>query len=219
MAQAGDYQRPAVAKPLVSFFLALAFALCSCLFANESANAEVKINLQDKHLENECDWAMYLDVQQVQKFNTEGSTLRPLSKVRISYRSFPRADRSQQDAKSQTLQEYWYKGRVPIGSRRYANPKFPLEGLGIIVLGKVDRKNNQADAIANVLLRLMIDLQFKNISTSIVWVPEDNFDDIAAALTYYNFCTESSLSTGKRLSIHLASRGSVREQIMFWGQQ
>lgn len=209
------YLRSAVAKPLVSSFLAIILLF----FASSAGYAEVKINLRDKHLENECDWAMYLDVQQVQKFNTENSTLRPLSKVRVTYRAFPRADKSQQNSEAETIQEYWYKGRVPIGSRRYSNPKFPLEGLGIIVLGSIDRKNGQPEAITNVLLRLMIDLQFKNIPTSIIWVPEKNFDDVASALTYYNFCTESSLSTGKRISIHLASRDSAREQIMFWGQQ
>lgn len=184
------------------------------------SSAEIKLNLRDEILEKESDWAMYLDVQDVQQqLSTKQSTLYPLSKVRVSFRSFPRTDKTvAKDSSSKTYEELWYHKRIPVASRRYLEPVFPDESLGIIVLGPSDSKNNHIEDITNALIRLLVNLQFKKASTSVVFVPEKNYDQISAALNYYNFWADYKLSSGSRMSIHLCSNSSVREDHFFLGK-
>lgn len=199
----------------------ICLALLSLFLNPASSFAEIRQNLNDQYLQAQCDWAMYLDVQDMkQSFKGPNSKLQPLSRVRISYRSFPRTKTSplKLQKESREYEQLWYHYRTPVGSRRYIEPQFPEESLGMIVLGPCDGKNKHAEQLTNALLRLMIDLQFKKASTSIVLVPENNYNEIAACLNYYNFWADYKLNTGKRMNIHLCSSTSSKDEIFYLGK-
>ena len=200
-------------KPILLSLICLSFLL-------PSFGREIKQTLEDEHLQKQCDWAMYLDVQDMQRyFDHPNSKLIPVSRVRVSFRAFPRTGSTlTKDKESKTYEELWYHLRTPIGSKRFMEPGLPEESLGIIVLGPSDRKNKHCEQLTNALLRLMVDLQFKKAATSNVIVPEASYDEIASCLNYYNFWADYKLNTGKRMNIHLCSDSSAREDYFYLGK-
>jgi hypothetical protein len=188
-------------------------------FVGGSLNAaEIKLNLKDERLETECDWAMYLDAQEMQQFlNYPKSTLHPLTRVRISYRAFPRINDEEGSApptNSKTFEEVWYAHRTPIGLRRRMQLQIKPESLGMIVLGPAQKKES-CQALSHALVRLLVELQFKQAITSTVVVPEENFDQIAEGLSYYHFEPGLRNAEGKQMSIMLSSASSTRQETFF----
>jgi hypothetical protein len=190
----------------------------SALVAFKSGSAsEIKMNLRDAILQQQCDWAMYLDVQDIQHFlNYEKSTLHPLSRVRVSYRSFPRSGTpAERQSDSKTYEEFWYYHRNPLGAKRYLEPNIRDSSLGVIVLGPAGTRADHCAALTNALLRLMIDLQFRQACTSIVLVNEENYDQIVSNLNYYHFSPGLKLGSGKQMTIHICSRSSAKEEYLY----
>jgi len=126
--------------------------------------------------------------------------------VRINVREFPRGTGSN-SAEARIYEEPWYHKGMPVGSRRFSQLDIATRNIGAIVVGASDVQAEQSQAISNALVRLMLDLQLKRISTGIVIVPTDSYDEIAACLGRYNFFTNTNidLQPGPQMSIHLRS--------------
>lgn len=200
-------------KRLLLASLAVSLTCFGATFIRSINAAEIKLNLKDPGLETECDWAMYLDAQEMQQYlKYPKSRLYPLTRVRISYRSFPRIDGEASESK--TFEELWYSHRTPVGLRRRMQPQINPESLGIIVLGPVPKKE-QCQALSHALVRLLVELQFKQAITSTVVVPEDNFEQIAEGLSYYRFEPGLKNTEGKQMSIMLSSASSSRQETFF----
>ena len=198
--------------------LLLLFSLVASFVGGSINAAEIKLNLKDERLETECDWAMYLDAQEMQQFlNYPKSRLHPLTRVRISYRSFPRINDdgpAEPPTNSKTFEELWYSRRTPVGLRRRMQLQIKPESMGMIVVGPAQKKE-QCQALSHALVRLLVELQFKDAITSTVVVPEDNYDQIAEGLAYYHFEPGLKNAEGKQMSIQLSSSSSTRQETFF----
>jgi hypothetical protein len=193
--------------------------LLSCCFGAQvpSCDAQKNPDLIDDGLKQECDWAFFLDVQDVNHFlNYSGSQLHPLSRVRVSVRKFSRSGQDESESSAtQTYEELWYRDGMPIGLRRRSKLTIKPHSLGMVTLGATDFKEEHSRALANALIRLLIDLQFRQAVTSVVVVPADDYDRISAGLNRYHFFADINPSEGKQMSIHLSSTPAGKDGYFF----
>lgn len=174
------------------------------------------LDLHNGNLQQQCDWAMYVDVQDVQHYlNYTGSQLHPLSKVRVTFRAMSRLNPSAA-GDAQTYEKLWYYQGKPIGLRRLLQPAIATNSQGILVLAPVDSDSNHAQAVADTLVRLYVDIQLRNANTIMVLVSDENFNQIAQALGHYKFFASGTTPTsGAQMSIYLCSSDSNREEHLF----
>jgi hypothetical protein len=176
-------------------------------------------DLIDSYLEREFDWGMFVDVRELRHYlNYPESQLSPLTNVQVHFRWFPRDDNFAK-RKSRVYEEFWYHHGSVIGSRRYNQLHIPAEKIGVVIVGRTKDSANDRDeitALANALLRVMIDLQLKQIVTSAVMVPMDNYDDVAGCLERYHFTRDPQLMQGRQMSIHLRSYPQGRDEYYFF---
>jgi len=209
-------RNPSKKRSGIQKLLAPLLAVLLALFCQSISDAEIKLNLRDSFLQNQCDWAMYLDVQDLNQYlNYENSQLHPLTRVRLTYRSFPRAAKSSAQTDSTTYEEFWYFHRVPLGLKRYRQLQFEPNSLGMIVIGTASGGNDQLAALTNALIRLLIEQQFSNIATTIVLVPESSYAQVAETLKFYHFHTNLKAKEGKQMSIHLCSNSTTKEDYFY----
>src|SRR5262249_366431 len=158
--------------------------------------------LVDNYLENQFDWAMFIEALEVKHYlNYEDSKLRPLTRVRIYFRIFPHAG-EKESGKSKIYEELWYHNGSLLGLRRLNTLKIEKDQNGIIIIGKRVGGSEQLLAVSNALVRLALDMQFQKIITSLVQVPAENYDQIAANLARYKFFKGTEPQEGKQMSIH-----------------
>jgi hypothetical protein len=208
-----SYPLPNKALALLSACFALIILIASPI------NAEIRSDLRDPYLEREFDWAMFMDTRELKQFlNYSGSKLHPLIKVRITFRSFSRGDTVNYIA-AKPYEELWYYRSKPLGLRRYQRLDIQSRYLGAVVVGPVDEnidKTERSNAIANALVRLIVDLQFRDISTAVVLVPKDQYDQIAEGLGRYKFYPDLQISEGRQVSIHMRSTPAYKDEYFYF---
>lgn len=206
--------RHRVNKGLRSIAAAVLLMICGSFF--QLCRADIRPDLVDERLQHETDWALMLDVQDINHFlNYSGSQLHPLSRVRVSFRNYPRAAEGTQPQDSRTYEQFWYYDGKPIGLRRRSEVHIAPDSTGLIVLGSTDGKPEHTQALTNALIRIVLDLQFKRATASTVLVGEQDYDLIAAALNRYHFYPITP-TNGTQLVIHLSCNHAAREEFFFY---
>ena len=189
------------------------------LFCQIPGCAELKPDLLDAYLERELDWAMFIELPGSNHYlNYAGSQLYPLTIMRINFRAFGRGTGAPGDS-AKIYEELWYHKGKPVGSRRYSQLDIPTRHIGAIVVGAIDNKNEQSQAVANALVRLVLDLQLKKISPAIVLVPNGSYDQIAEGLGRYNFVPDILGLDGPQMSIHLRSYPQNKEHYFYYSKR
>jgi len=191
--------------------------ICGSIF--QLCRADIRPDLIDERLQRETDWAMMLDVQDINHFlNYQGSQLHPLSRVRVSFRSFPRSSVGNKPEDSRIYEQFWYYDGKPIGLRRRSEVQVEPNSAGIIVLRSTDGKPEHTRALTNALIRVVLDLQFKKAAASEVLVAEQDYDQVAADLNHYHFFPTVP-TTGTQLVIHLSCNHAAREEFFFYSKR
>jgi hypothetical protein len=196
---------------------AVLLSICSALICQFPVGAEFNAQLIDKYLESQFDWAMFLEVQDAQHYlNYEGSSLRPLNKVCVNLRVFPPpGERRPGKNPSKVYEDFWYHNGALIGSRYHQKLPIEQDSLGALVVGKTKGGANSLRAVANAIVRLTLDLHFKQIPISLVLVPSEHYDSIAGYLANYHFTTGRHPEEGKQMSIHLSSYPKGRDEYYY----
>ncbi|MBS1955761.1 MAG: hypothetical protein JST89_16375 [Cyanobacteria bacterium SZAS-4] len=182
----------------------LLFGICFAFFCQLPCVAEIDGKLLDPYLQREFNWAMFIDLQEDKPFlNYPGSRLNPITQLRVTCGSFERGMSNQADKTPAKLyEEFWYHDDTPIGLRRYRSLDIQSNQIGAIFLGG---RGTNATAAAKVLLRLVIELDLRQLSPSVVVVPRDKYDLIASELGRYSFFPRMAAMSSQQFSIHLRS--------------
>ncbi len=173
----------------------------------------------DDTMNQRYDWVITADTMPLKnylKYPTSG--LYPLDKVRVTYRMSRRLGRERSD---QTVQyeELWYHECKPIGCRKWHSLDIESGEQGVIHFRTSSHVYDHHCAIANTIIRLMLDvcLQYSMLST--VVIPMETFDAVVSDLGQFNFFPyQIKPDTGVRASMHLTlvSEPKGRTQSMFY---
>ena len=208
----GKY-RISAALVLVSI---LAFGLNSSnCFASVTDMTE---DLPDDYLGTNLAWAMVLNLPDADYYlNYPGSKLSPLTKVEVRYRAFPQ--KSQWTTPTTTsYEDLWYKGEVPVGLRRHNDIAIPRLSNGAIIVCPADYEsdlNKRAPAIADAIVRLLVDVQFRLGVRALVLVPQEEYDNIAAALAQFNFFPAGNGVTIQPVNMRLRGYPDGKDRMFF----
>jgi len=198
--------------PLLAIVLIALLCPPPCL-ADINADLE-DAGIVDTYLQREFDWVMRVDIHDTDYANYRKSQLRPLTEVAVSFRSFQRGV-SLSDKPSELYEEFWYHQGTPVGMRRFRTLNIAPNHFGTIVVGTV---GDHCAAAANVVIRLLLDLALKNVATSVVLVPQDKYDQIAAELARNNFFPTVQGNENPQINIHLRAYPSGKDRYYFFHQ-
>ncbi len=171
----------------------------------------------DPRIEEQYDWAMYMDVHDMKDvLNYPSSRLSPLTDLRVIYRPLARGIRQADYQKARVYEEFWYHDEMPIGLRRNQKLEIASNKFGIIFVQPRDGESDHTPAIANAVVRIMVDLWIHNIVAGYVVVPNDKFDQMASELSRYGFFPTLKTAQGPQLSIHMRSLKPGRDELYFF---
>lgn len=178
--------------------------------------AEINAKLNSDYLEREYEWAMYVEVHDLQQYlNYTGSKLHPLTKAWVYLRNFRKTDAHGNIPAAQVYEEMWYYKTTPIGSQRRIAVEMPHGRVGAVVLGKGDGNQNRAMVATNVALREIIDLLVKGVQVGMLLVPVDNYDLVVESLASYGFRQKDLPTGGKQTCLMIRSYPSAREDRLY----
>jgi hypothetical protein len=187
-------------------------------FCSAPCLAEFSKKLVDRYLESQFEWAMFLGAEDAEHYlNYRGSSLQPLTKVSVYYRAFPPDDKSRSEKDpAKEYEDFWYhKGRL-LGSRYRNRLHLPEERNGAIVIGKTSGGSEEARALSNALVRVVLDLHFQKIFVDVVLVPLQQYDLIVGNMGQYRFFrSETPPESGKQMSIHFRSYPSEKDDVYY----
>lgn len=178
---------------------------------------DMRAYLPDDYLGTEFKWSMILYLPDVKdSLNYMGSTLHPLTKVSVSFNEYPSAGNVQTKA----YEEFWYHKKAILGLRRHNQVRLAAGSEGAIILcpRKEEESTDCASAITNALVRVLLDVQFRGATTTLVVVPDADYQSIFGALERYGFCTENKLSNNLNeiaLSMRLRAYPLGAEKLLY----
>jgi hypothetical protein len=180
----------------------------------------VKSDLVDPYLQREFDWGVYVEARNVDHYlEYEGSRLHPLTRVRIYFRSFSRVGILVPNTPSTKYEELWYYRGKSVGLRRYSHLDIPKDDIGAVIVGQPADKGDrseQSQAIANALVRVLLDLHLKKALTSVVSIPREQYDEVCGELGRYGFQANSRVLDGAQMSIHVRSFPHEMDEYLFF---
>ncbi|MBS1957470.1 MAG: hypothetical protein JST89_25005 [Cyanobacteria bacterium SZAS-4] len=192
-------------------------ATATTFLCSNSCGADVTADLLDPTLEQQYDWAMYMDVHDLKGFlNYPTSQLSSMTDLRVIYRPLARGIRAADYKKARVYEEFWYHDEMPIGLRRNDQIQIDSNKFGIIYVQPRDGESDHTPAIANAVVRIMVDLWIHNIVAGYVVVPIEKFNQMEAELSRYGFFPTLKVAEGPQLSIHLRSNPKGRDELYFF---
>lgn len=177
----------------------------------------MKKYLPDDYLGNEFKWSMVLYLPDVKdNLNYMGSTLHPLTKVSVSFNEYLSAGNVQ----SKAYEEFWYHKKAILGMRRHNQVRLAAGSEGAIILcPRTEAESSDcSSAIANALVRVILDVQFRGAVTTLVVVPDADYQSIVGALERYGFYSEEKLGNNLNelaLSMRLRAYPLGAEKLLY----
>lgn len=203
---------------LLASILSFGFSGSSC-FASISEMSE---DLPDDYLGTEFAWVMVLNSSDAKYYlNYPGSKLSPLTKVAVRYRAFPQKSQSTIPTTT-SYEDLWYKGEVPVGLRRYNDIAIPYLSNGAMIFCPAEDQpdlDKRASAIADAIVRLLVDVQLRMGVTALVLVPNEDYESVAAALTQFNFFPAGNGVTIQPINMRLRAYPAGKDQMLFLQSQ
>lgn len=192
-------------------------ALLLLVFGALPSFADITPDLLDPKLEEQYDWAMYMDVHDMKDMlKYQSSRLCPLTDVRVIYRPLAHGVRAADYKKAQIYEEFWYHDNMPIGLKRDQQLRIESNKFGIIFVQPRDGESDHTPAIANALVRILVDLWIHDIVVGYVVVPANRFNQMAGELGRFGFFPNMQNAQGAQLSVHLRSNPPGRDELYFF---
>lgn len=178
-----------------------------------SCESEISSNMDMPYLGQQYDWAVFIEVKNVSHYlNYSGTTLHPLTKVRIYFRQFKGLA---EPSTSKLCEEIWYYKSIPIGSRCLLAPAAGRGTYGALVIGNQDGTMNHAAAATDAAMRMMIDLLASKAATAAMIVPLNSYENVVRELCAYGFTEHKLPGTGKHMSVVLRSFPESKDDQLF----
>ncbi len=198
---------------------ALLSTAAACWFCDINSFASVK-DMKDiipaGYLKDQFQWTLVMDLPDSSYFlHYPKSKIWPLTRVRADFKSNVEKDSRLSDRTY--YEELWYHEDAAVGLRRHNNIYIPPSTQGALVVcpgGNDDNSERRAAAIVGSIIRLSLDVQFRNATLAVVLVPESEFDTIKAALANNHFKSDDGGDAFYPLSAHLISYPGNKEATM-----
>ncbi len=153
------------------------------------------------------DWVIYIEAKSKKEFlNYKGSNLNPITNLRVIYRRTPRHSEGS-DCTPQPYEDLWYHQGRALGNRRYCALKIEKMKRGIVIIRPSEDAAREPRAVANVIVKLTVELALKNIVCLGFIVPKDMYKDVVADLSHFGFSAKNDTLKlgGMQTSIYLSS--------------
>ncbi|MBS2001526.1 MAG: hypothetical protein JST44_08465 [Cyanobacteria bacterium SZAS LIN-5] len=203
--------------PLLFAFILLLSLPGGLTAAQDSEDVD---DFSDDTMNKRFDWVIMADTTEMKNFlSFPSSGLHPVSKVKVAYRLTPRLGRERSSYAAVAYEELWYHECRPIGCRKVHTLDIDSGQQGVIYFRPNRNMGNSHCAVANAIVRLMLDTGLKQAMVSTVYVPADIFDLVRSDLGQFNFFPyEIQPETGIRSTMHifLQSQPSGRESSLFY---
>jgi hypothetical protein len=203
----------------IPFLLVTILILCFEQGRCFSAVKDMTQALPDDYLGTEFNWAMILDLPDVNYYlKYPASKLWPLTKVHIDLRAYSQ-DKNNTPPTNTFYEEFWYHKQAPVGLRRYNQISITKQSNGAIIVCPGDITADllqRAPAIADAIVRLVVDIQFRNAVVALVLVPQYDYDNVAEALSQYNFFVGTIGSPIRPLAIHLRAYPEGKDEMFYF---
>jgi hypothetical protein len=117
---------------------------------------------------------------------------------------------------AQTFQDLWYHDGHALGCKHYHSPPILRQQVGcLFVKPSKDTLAHSVD-VANAMVRVLMELQVRDLSPSAYIVPADMYDDVVAGLNDLGFFGNFALYSGPQLSMHLISNPRGKNVYYFY---
>ena len=194
---------------------ALLLCFLACFLAN-AACASVNDELSNEYLMNQFDWTLYLDVRDLPAYlNYRGTSLNPLTRVRVYFRKFLRSANGASGETIATYEDFWYRQGQVLGMKRLMPLKLSDNESGCIMVGPAKSSVSDSGAAADSVVRLIADLYLKNAVAGTVFVPAGEYDAFTSSLGRYHFSPQIKMSEGTQMSIHLQAYPNGSDEYLY----
>lgn len=200
----------------------LILLLTICLFSAVSPCRAVASNLtfdvnSDVEMDLRYDWVINVKVENSNYLSYPGSTLKPLTKLQISFRLNPRFIANIPTAGQYIdYEELWYQATQVVGSRRLHDLSLPNSYQGAIRIVPSLSASKNDGAVAGAIVRLLLDVALLNCKLSSAYVPADIFDLVVADLSRFHFSANQRIDISDPVSLRLYSNPLNLGQTLFY---
>lgn len=186
---------------LVLLCAAVALAVNSCAVICCAEQAPL---YSDAWLDQRYDWVLYLELNTMKGYlNYPSSQLWPMVSVKVSYRVNPRLAAAGTPNKAVPYEELWYHEGRPIGCRRYTTLPIKKGWQGAVCISPTPDAAVQSPALANSIVRLLLDVSLINNVLTVVLVPPQTTSLISNDLGRFKFFPTKDNSLNGASLIHL----------------
>lgn len=175
------------------------------------------VEVTKEYLDREYDWAMSFEATPVSEyFNYKGSKLHPLTKIRVSVQKSLRSRSRQDEVKEYVYEDFWYFNGKSIGMHRKHALDIRKDLVGALIIRPTGGKACQALSATNAALRALVELQLAKLATNTLFVAEEDYEEIANAMSEFGFYRGMTPSSGKQLGLDLRRYPSGREERFYF---
>ncbi len=204
----------------LSLFAALFLALLSPNYSPAAQNGDDDVDdFAEDTMNQRYDWVITADTMGMKNFlSYPGSGLHPVSKIKVQYRLTPRFGR-ERSFETVPYEELWYHECKPIGCRKTHQLGLEAGEQGVIYFKPAKDVSDNHCAVANAIVRLILDAGLRRAMVGGVYIPADIFDQVKSDLGQFNFFPyEIQPDTGIHATMHiyLQSQPSGREASLFY---
>lgn len=182
-------------------------AFCAAALNGKAANPDAD-NYTDAYLDKLNDWIVYVDCKNLKHYlDYPTSGMKPITNMKIIYRIVPKNQQKDADPRPVRYEDLWYHLGVATGQKRYNRLGLPVDRLGCVIFNRTDDVYDQSRAVANVIVRMVLDIDLRNCVLTDVIVPKEMYDSVASDLGQFRFFARNELAgdAGQQLLIHLLS--------------
>jgi hypothetical protein len=177
--------------------------------------ADQKLNYtSDAWLDARYDWVAYLSPNTLSNYlNYPTSGLHPIVNVAVNYRVSPRFSKAEA-SKQVHYEDLWYHTAQPIGCRKFGKLAIGPGWQGAIVVPDTNDAASNPGAIANTIVRLLLDVNLAKCTLVLVFAPPQLEQQICDQLGQFNFFRTTDDSLGiSNVAIGLCiSSGDIRDR-------
>jgi hypothetical protein len=159
------------------------------IFWTVTTQAASSFNVNDdKQIDLYFDFSMDILVKNSNYLSYPGSTLKPLTQILVTYRLNPlRFKKIPNSGQHLFYEEIWYHIEQVVGSHRQNNLDIPLGSQGIIRVLFSEGLPNNDKAVADAIVRLLLDLGLKNCYMNGAFIPTVAYQTVISDMPPIHF--------------------------------
>lgn len=188
--------------------------LVTCFLALQvPVAAESQLYLTEDEVAERSDWVMVVDAVQLPNYmKYPGSHLFPITQIRVNYLNCL----SDTPTRPIHYEDFWYHDGQPVGCRRYNLVDLnQLDRRGTIYVKAGKGTSANTAAVANVIVRLSVELNVHEASAAVVLVPEEVHRQLVSDFGSIGFF-KRAVQGGAQIAIRLVSNPRVFDEYLYY---